>query len=623
MSDHGYIYAALTTEHREIRLLTLARGGRDEPIRCHLSVAALTDQPSYTALSYVWGSPVASVDTSPGILLDGHHFSVTPNLHAALQHLRPLDGHESIALWVDAVSINQSDVEERNQQVAMMRDIYASATDVIIWLGEGDEVSIAAFDAFPIVADKASWFWQDGEDEEVQQHQQILKHCGDLFLSLQSQYPWFTRVWILQELALASKDPMVVCGWKSTTWSTFVAAWRAIAKDPSLGLVNLQTEWTAPSGKSHFLGLTKLDTLSTLRQSTQDETRESLKRLLIVSRTSAATDPRDRVYGLLGLLDKTALDPDLSTPIPVDYRKSCAEVYTDAMKHIFSQGDGPYFLSGICLSGRSVSAPHIASLPASTEQPNLPSWVPELTRQTAQTAWQPSGLAFLPPVTMTASGAGQGAKNGTVLEDGRTLQVEGLFVDTMHEVTPFGSTLGAVIESLPELEALTKAARERPCHFQTSIATQMHTFRASEPLWRILISNKNLKSGYEAAPPSYEDTYLNYLGAGSTQDKRSHEIDDALKPEYELALRVCIRRNSLFTTNNGFVGTCVPTSRKGDVIAIIFGSPTPFVLRPLMAEGERVYSLVGTCYTGGIMNGEMVDELYCEDLMDSTSFLIK
>jgi hypothetical protein len=623
MPERGYIYSALSAEHCEIRLLTLAPGGREEAIQCHLSVATLTDQPSYTALSYVWGSPVASVDASPEILLDGHHFPVTSNLHAALQHLRPSDGHDSIALWVDAVSINQSDVEERNQQVAMMRNIYASATDVTIWLGEEDEVSVAAFDAFPIIADKTSWFWQGKDNNNSLRHQQILKHCGDFFFSLQSEYPWFTRVWILQELALASEDPMVVCGWKSTPWSMFIAAWQAIAQEPSLGLVNLQKEWKAPSGESHFVALTKLDVLSTLRQSTQDDTRESLKRLLIMSRTSAATDPRDRVYGLLGLLDKNALDPDLSTPIPVDYRKSCAEVYTDAMRHIFSQGDGPYFLSGVYLSGRSVEAPHIASLPASTEQPTLPSWVPDFTLQTAETAWQPTGLAFLPPATMTASGAGQGAKNGTILEDRRTLQIEGLFVDIMDEVIPLGSTLETFVESLPELEAMTKAAREKPCHFQPPIAAQMHTFRTSEPLWRILISNKNFKAGYEAAPPSYEDTYLTYLGAGSTQDKLSQELDDALKPEYELALRACIGRKSLFTTDNGFVGTCVPRSRKGDVIAIVFGSPAPFVLRRLMEEGEGVYSLVGTCYTGGIMNGEMVDELYCEDRMDSTRFLIR
>jgi len=619
MSDSSYIYQMLSTENREIRLLNLASGSRDEPIRCHLSTAALTDYPSYTALSYVWSSPVALISASPEIILDGHHFPVTPNLQSALQHLRPSDGHDSINLWVDAVSICQDDVAERSQQVAMMRDIYAFATGVTIWLGEGDQVSIAAFDTIPIIADKTSWFWQGSEEANSLQHQIIRKYCGDFFFSLQSQYPWFMRVWILQELALASNDPMVVCGWKRTTWSTFVAAWQSVAKDPSLGLVNVQKEWKAPSGESHFLGLTKLDILNTLRQSTQAKTGESLKRLLIMSRTSAATDPRDRIYGLLGLLKEDVQ----SMPIQVDYRKSCAGVYIDALKHIFTSGEGPNFLSGMHLSGGLVAAPHIASLPASLEQPNLPSWVPDFTRQTSETAWQPSGLAFLPPATMTASGAGQGAKNGEVLEDGRTLQVEGLFVDTIHDVVSLGSTPEAIVHRLPDLEAKAKAAMRMPILFETSIAAQMRRFRASEPLWRILISNKNPKSGYEAAPSSYEHTYLKYFNTGSGKDKLSHESDDALKPEYELGLRACIGRKSFFTTDNGFIGTCVPASRKGDIIAIVFGSPTPFVLRPLLSEGQNVYLLVGTCYTGGIMNGEMVDELYCEDLMDSTKFLLR
>lgn len=81
---------------------------------------------SYEAISYVWGDPT---DTVP-ITVNGHSYKVTVNLHDALRRLR----HTARArrLWIDAICINQVDVTERNIQVAMMADIYTSATRVCI-----------------------------------------------------------------------------------------------------------------------------------------------------------------------------------------------------------------------------------------------------------------------------------------------------------------------------------------------------------------------------------------------------------------------------------------------------------------------------------------------------------
>jgi len=625
MKSHCSLYRPLNSERREIRLLTLVAGNHDDPLRCQLTTASLIAEPGYNALSYVWGQPASSTSSESTIVLDGHHVPVTANLHSALRHLRQPVWSHSVCLWVDAVCINQNDVDERNQQVAMMRDIYASAAQVTIWLGEEDEDSNVAFDAIPLVADEKSWFWQHENDDKEGHRWEIRRHCGNFFFSLASCRPWFSRVWILQELAMPKSDPAVVCGWKRAPWSTFVVAWQVIAKSRSAGLVSMQKELVSPNGDCQLLNMTKLDLLNGLRQTAQLKTGESLRKLLLISRTSAATDPRDRIYGVLGLLEQDALDPDQSAVISVDYRQSCAEVYADAMTHIFSRGDGPYLLSGAFLSGGSVAAPHISTLPASTSQPELPSWVPDFSGQTFDTARQSSGISFLPPATMSVSGAGQGAKNGRVLEDGRTLQVEGLVVDVIDEVIPLGSSLENIIERLPHLEWVTAEARKRFCMFDAAIAHHMQRFKGSEPLWRVLISNNHRKSGYEPAPASYEATYLSYLSAASTNDKISKHVDDSQKPEYEVSLRSCVNRKCFFTTKSGFVGTCIPSGRDGDIIAIVFGSPAPFVLRPIPPADEEpsYYSLIGTCYVGGIMNGEMVDELYCEDLMDSTTFLIR
>jgi hypothetical protein len=628
MTIDSYSYNTLNSELHEIRLLTLESGSHDEALQCRLSTVALATRPTYNALSYVWGDPVVTI-TEPTIVLDGQRFVVTPNLYSALRHLRPPPGIVSICLWVDAVCINQGDLDERNEQVAMMRDIYASATQVTIWLGEADDDSDATFDALSMITGHKPW------PQEKSQCSNIRRHCGNFFFFLDNRRSWLSRVWILQELAMARNDPVVVCGHKRASWSEFVTAWQTIAKETFAELGTYPKNAETANGDSinerdDFEPLTqvKLDVLDKLRQAVQSRGGDRLRQLLMISRTSAATDPRDRIYGLLGLLKEEDSNPESSIPIPIDYRKNCAEVYTDAMAHIFSRGEGPYFLSGIYLSGGPAVAPHVPFLPEAIVQPGLPSWVPDFSRQESGKSAQPGGYLFHPPTTMHASGAGQGAKNGWILSDGQTLQVEGLIVDKIVEVTSFGTTFDVVKAKLVHLEDMAREARRRPCSFASSIAPLMQRFRDSEPLWRILISNKHLKSGYEPAPSSYEEMYTSLLkhhGTTKTHDLAHNTSSNSSPPsEYERSLYSCVLKSFLATVN-GFIGTCPPASCPGDVVAIVFGSPSPFVLRPIPADTDekQKYWLIGPSYIGGIMNGEMVDELYCEDLMDSTTFFIR
>ncbi|PLB36125.1 HET domain-containing protein [Aspergillus candidus] len=84
----------------------------------------------YEALSYVWGSGVKS----ESVILDGSPYLVTKSLHAALLYHR--DCQLDRILWIDALSINQEDADEKSRQIPLMRMIYAQASCVIVWLGE-------------------------------------------------------------------------------------------------------------------------------------------------------------------------------------------------------------------------------------------------------------------------------------------------------------------------------------------------------------------------------------------------------------------------------------------------------------------------------------------------------
>lgn len=123
-SSCSTLYEPLLEEYSFRLLILHPSPSRDAPITCSLITGSLKDDINYTALSYEWGNP----NPPKHILVNGKEVSVTPSLHLALTHLR---GHTPGLLWIDALCINQSDIQERGHQVARMRDIYSKAHHVV------------------------------------------------------------------------------------------------------------------------------------------------------------------------------------------------------------------------------------------------------------------------------------------------------------------------------------------------------------------------------------------------------------------------------------------------------------------------------------------------------------
>ncbi|KAK1964565.1 hypothetical protein LY78DRAFT_562435, partial [Colletotrichum sublineola] len=98
------------------------------PIECHLEHVSLRKAGAYVALSYCWGNE----ENITHIVVSGSSFPVTRNLAHALQLLR-LEGTHRV--WVDAICINQADLDERAQQVSCMCAIYQHATKTVSWIG--------------------------------------------------------------------------------------------------------------------------------------------------------------------------------------------------------------------------------------------------------------------------------------------------------------------------------------------------------------------------------------------------------------------------------------------------------------------------------------------------------
>ncbi|KAF1830322.1 HET-domain-containing protein [Decorospora gaudefroyi] len=308
-----FVYEPIDLERPAFRLLQLLRG-KGPAIECMLYQAYLdgTDTVPYDALSYTWGG----TDKASTVRVNGKTIDVTENLHSALQHLRSEDIDR--VLWVDAICIDQGNERERGHQVQQMCKIYSQAEEVIVWLGQATEETNILMDSLRRLEecssmhghrhwDLAQWttFWL-----LVPQDPGIEPRKG---LELLLKRPWFSRVWILQEIANA-KRASIWCGTKSVRERTFALA-------PSLMGVNLERHCQAV-----------LDIMpGHLREETWWSESRDLYNLLLKFRESEASDSRDKIYALLGI-SSDAQDTNSLRP---DYTKDLQTVIHDTSAFLF------------------------------------------------------------------------------------------------------------------------------------------------------------------------------------------------------------------------------------------------------------------------------------------------
>ncbi|KAH8649272.1 heterokaryon incompatibility protein-domain-containing protein [Xylariales sp. PMI_506] len=273
------VYRPLTKSN-QIRLLALAKGDFEDPIHGMFAYASLGGDVHFKALSYTWTDTSGDNSRREHLFLGPHWdiFMVTANCLGALRRLRRRD--EEVLVWVDAICIDQGNHSERNQQVGMIRQIYAAATEVAVYLGEGYQGSKDALDSL-------RW---------AQQHSSLdRKGCDDL-LGL-FKMPYFYRVWVVQEIANAKSATMIL-GQQSIGWS--ILDEQRLQK---LGVYDMVPKWMG-----QVYG--------------RDFTVEDLPHLLEFTNASKASDQRDKIFAIFGLL-KDAVEHDL---VP-DYRLSVEEVY--------------------------------------------------------------------------------------------------------------------------------------------------------------------------------------------------------------------------------------------------------------------------------------------------------
>ncbi|PMD21123.1 HET-domain-containing protein [Hyaloscypha hepaticicola] len=297
----SYRYLPLPSEGDNIRLLRLLPSEDEaEPLQCKLRNYSLrklgTRTHLYEALSYTWGGS----KNPRSISINKQKLDITRNLHAALLRLR--DRSFGRILWVDAICIDQSSLEERKQQVQLIAKIYSKAHRVIIWLGRGAVDTEEALEDIRLAANE--------ESTKKEMNQQAILNL--------LQRPWFQRIWVLQEVA-AARHIVMICGSMEIDGHAFC-----------LGLKSLKLSYTASQELQtlSLLSVTYLVERAGLRSKyTKDSpARFSLEirrlaELVDMFHTRKASDVRDKVYALLGMSSDNPGKADLRPDYGVSWKE--------------------------------------------------------------------------------------------------------------------------------------------------------------------------------------------------------------------------------------------------------------------------------------------------------------
>jgi hypothetical protein len=318
------VWTPLSTESC-IRILTLSKAGPNNfpadaafTISCSLVETDL-DRPTSTAdafdaISYVWGSP----DKIESIICNGSEVYIRRNLYLALCYIWSANPQKR--LWADAICIDQDDNEEKSRQVALMNQIYSKAKCVIIWLGEPDILVESAWELIrdPINNQHLFSWWSS-----------VLDGLATLL-----ENEWFYRIWTYQELFL-SQSAVVRCGHLAMPWEVFYRNC---------------SDFTA-----HSTYQPKADQVMLHRMILSDKEGNfrrvfisDFTMLLIRTRHRVASDPRDKIYAILGL-------PMVQNTVRIrpDYAKSVNETYAQAALECIQQDANLSILSG---AGKALEA---------------------------------------------------------------------------------------------------------------------------------------------------------------------------------------------------------------------------------------------------------------------------
>ncbi|KAL9595844.1 MAG: hypothetical protein Q9219_006186 [cf. Caloplaca sp. 3 TL-2023] len=643
MHEDVYKYLPLNFFPTSIRLLSVRPSSAYGAINCTLDLADLATKPQYHALSYTWGPPTLQAaqkgmtdEKRCLIVCNGWEVRVPQNLFDFLCHAAK--DSASGPWWIDAICINQENILERNQEILKMRDIYANASHVVVWLGEEDEYTVPALELLTALGSKDPDVLKQVDplsaySDTRNKTQNILSLAIEdsdwRALALFYKRAWFSRVWILQECRVA-QTTVYLCGNYNVDKEHLLHVALYVAGSYWAGTKGFGA-LDNDSPENHKPSILSTDYVALVLYHIfyrDHEYGSSLGTAIINSRANYSSDPRDKVYGLLGFFEGSREERESNALMSPDYRKPTSQIYIEAAEYIMrSSGD---------LSILSVVEDRLYR---KTE--GLPSWVPDFS---------------------ATSVTSLGHKKRTTYRASRGLRATWQRRDGSAMLSLRASQIGLIRDSA---ESKIELANDFCCQHLLRIVSEMDGYYFNgqtrmEALWRTLIEdsgNHRGKGNYKfPAPRCFETAFRSFwlynaaswlLRPGQTETsdhsiavngsilsllnelavrdsrgiipgvveivefaKHRALVDDDFEQHLRLAAPYDAAFSQLsylrfFRTENSMIGMGPLSLEVGDSVWLVPGSEVLVVLRK--RPGVNRYELVGDCYVHGLMDGEAVE----------------
>jgi hypothetical protein len=541
------------------------------------------DTNEFIALSYVWGSPVDPQQVFVKSAPEGAHtISITRNLDVALRNIRLDSGY--LLMWIDAICIDQGNPEERSHQISLMDSIYTNGK-VIVWLGPEEDDSDRALNIISYLGRRV--LWNDDGDIERHPHSPPREPDEPIWESLDEvlpydeeglgaiislfERPWFTRLWIRQEIALAD-TAILQSGRGVLDWILFQNAATCLCRK-RLNLsrpfdLNQRLAQVTPT----IINICDVNLFSYQYETLRDE-----------NRGVRFTDPRDMIYGVGSLLSRE----DKKLGVRPDYSLEAADVFMDVCVRIVERQSRTYFLNTCELSSISV--------------PNLPSWAPDWSGpMTAQRL-----------LTSPWSSCGFISANATYLGN-RVLRVSGIQIDKIESIRNLYDDvhdepvkdLQVVIDYIwrcyPEYGSIDSPYDEK----QSILDAYCRTF-ACDRFCEGFSPPNDQRPTFDEAKEALKKIWSMDEDWTGFDDLRN---DPSIR-RFISTCGYCVGRCFL-TTKQGYVGLAPLGSQPGDIISVILGCDFPVILRQELSSGtkpsETRWKVVGVCYVNGLMSGEAI-----------------
>lgn len=404
--DEPFAYTSLQ-EQPLIRLLKLdKRSVTDRRALGHiLTTVKLFEAPAYYALSYCWGSARRDKD----IVCNGKLLSVTAHLKRGIQELQAIPMLAGSWIWIDQISINQDDLDERSHQVAFMDRIYSCAMRTVVWLGPSDgpceggcglaEKLFELCQRQEYSSFNLGWRMRHPKRKLIEELDDCLRLALPRLnsppwaeLDKMLKKPWFRRIWVIQEVTLSYETPVLVYGGKARRFMPLLLAGRWIGGSKILPI----SESPTPTLLRNFC----LQDLYTIFNFPMYWTLEAL---LLHTLDHEATDPRDHIFALLGirhfdlyvhlLRGLSEAHPDCE--LHLDYKSPTWKIFQRATRYMIRESG---HLTSLLLVGSTSGVKDDAQ----------PSWVPDYGAEPTMPGpsgfWPKGGLRINVTVPWRASG---------------------------------------------------------------------------------------------------------------------------------------------------------------------------------------------------------------------------